>query len=83
MWYEVKNNNIYFDCKSHDESLESMKKWYPYNKGGIFRKWYGNNDYVVNWFHDGEEIKNIRDEKGRIASRPQNLNYFFKEFFTT
>ena len=79
LWYEVKNNNIYFDCKSHDESLESMKKWYPYNKGGIFRKWYGNNDYVVNWFHDGEEIKNIRDEKGRIASRPQNLNYFFKE----
>ena len=61
------------------EALESKKKWFPYNKGGEFRKWYGNQEYLVNWENDGYEIKNFYDEKGKLRSRPQNTEYYFKE----
>ena len=54
-------------------------KWFPMTKGGDFRRWYGNNEYVVNWEDDGFEIKNFRDEKGKQRSRPQNTQYYFKE----
>lgn len=54
-------------------------KWFPYNKGGEFRKWYGNNDYVVNWENDGFEIKHFTDDRGKLRSRPQNLQYYFRE----
>lgn len=55
-WYEVDYNNICFDCKSHEESIRRNEKWYPYNKGGGTRKWYGYRTKVVNWKHGGEEI---------------------------
>ena len=58
---------------------KSKSKWYPLNKGGQFRKWYGNQEYVVNWEDDGIEIKNFKDINGRILSRPQNLEYNQKE----
>ena len=61
------------------EALESKKKWFPCNKGGEFRKWYGNQEYLVNWENDGYEIKNFYDEKGKLRSRPQNTEYYFKE----
>ena len=61
------------------EALESKKKWFPYNKGGEFRKWYGNQEYLVNWENDGYEIKNFYDGKGKLRSRPQNTEYYFKE----
>lgn len=54
-------------------------RWFPYNKGGDFRKWYGNNDYVVNWENDGYEIRNFKDKNGKLRSRPQNTQYYFKE----
>ena len=57
LWFEEDINNIKFDCLSLEEAKESTQKWYPYNKGGDFRKWYGNNAYVVNWLNDGAEIK--------------------------
>ena len=74
LWYEI--NFDKFDCIYHS------KKWVPYDKGGNYRKWYGNVEYVVNWENDGFEIKNIRDEKGKLRSRPQNLQYFFRESLT-
>ena len=52
-WYEIQKNKICFSANSIQESIDSRKKWFPYNKGGEFRKWYGNNDYVVNWENDG------------------------------
>ncbi|MBZ3793701.1 restriction endonuclease subunit M, partial [Lacticaseibacillus rhamnosus] len=52
-WFEVNVHNISFNTKSTAESLRSIKKWFPYNKGGSYRKWYGNFDYIVNWQHDG------------------------------
>ena len=54
-------------------------KWYPCNKGGIFRKWWGNQEKIINWENDGEEIRNFKDKNGRLRSRPQNLNYQFIE----
>src|SRR5699024_10234593 len=57
-------------------------KWVPYNKGGKRRQWYGNYDYIVNWENDGKEIRNFTDSNGKLRSRPQNTNYYFKEAIT-
>lgn len=78
-WYEVNYNDIKFDAINKEDALKSNKKWFPYNKGGAYRKWYGNNDYVVNWSNDGKEIKEFKDSNGKLKSRPQNLEYYFKE----
>lgn len=56
-WTEVSRARIGIGIRSRQEQISSGAKWIPYNKGGEFRKWFGNNDYVVNWLHDGEEIK--------------------------
>lgn len=81
-WYEVDINNIGFHYKNRLEAKSSEKKWFPYNKGGEFRKWYGNNYYVVNWYDDGNEIRNFKDENGKLRSRPQNMDCYFKECVT-
>lgn len=81
LWYEVCDGRIGFDCTSIAESLKTKKKWFPYNKGGDYRKWYGNQEYVVNWENDGYEIRNFF-ENGKIRSRPQNTQYFFRESIT-
>lgn len=78
-WYEIDADKIMFHAKSCEEAKESGKKWFPYNKGGEFRKWYGNNDFVVNWENDGYEIKHFADEKGKIRSYTRNPQYYFRE----
>ena len=79
-WYEVSKRKIGIGIRSIEESISSGYKWYPYNKGGSNRKWYGNNDLVVNWYNDGTEIRNLKDKKtGRIRSHNYNLEYSFKE----
>jgi hypothetical protein len=55
-WFEVPLNQIGFDCQSRQEATLSGKKWFPYNKGGRFRQWYGNHHYVINFENDGEEL---------------------------
>ena len=57
-------------------------KWYPYCKGGGYRKWYGFMERVVNWGNDGDVLRNLRDDRGKIKSRPQNTKYYFKEGLT-
>lgn len=81
-WFEVGINNISFNSHNIQESVESKKKWFPLNKGGAYRKWYGNYDYVVNWENDGYEIRHFIDNKGKLRSRPQNTEYYFKEALT-
>lgn len=71
LWHEVSSSDIAF-FRSSD------KKWHPINKGGSFRRWYGNRDHVVLWENDGEAIKNYRSGAGKLLSRPQNLEYNFK-----
>ena len=57
LWYEVSKSNTFWNCISLEDAKNSNLRWFPYNKGGEARKWYGNNEYVINWFNDGEEIK--------------------------
>lgn len=78
-WFEVNNIKILFNLKDRSENLLFHKKWFPYNKGGEFRRWYGNNEFVVNWENDGYEIRNFKDEGGKLRSRPQNLGFYFKQ----
>ncbi|HIF9499053.1 TPA: BREX-1 system adenine-specific DNA-methyltransferase PglX [Photobacterium damselae] len=51
MWHEVSQSKV------SGNSLNSKPKWFPYSKGGEFRRWYGNNEYFVNWEDNGFEIK--------------------------
>ena len=78
-WNEVSFNKIGFGFNSRREAANSGLKWFPCNKGGGFRRWYGNNDYIVNWKNDGEEIRNNCDENGKQKSRPQNVEFYFKQ----
>ncbi|MBR5419730.1 MAG: Eco57I restriction-modification methylase domain-containing protein, partial [Lachnospiraceae bacterium] len=57
LWHEVDFCSIAFGMKDTRQAASSGRKWFPYNKGGDFRKWYGNNDYVVDYENDGESIK--------------------------
>ena len=56
-WPEVSVNRIGWGLHSTEEACKSQKKWFPFNKGGTYRKWYGNQDLVVNYENDGFEIK--------------------------
>ena len=76
-WFEINYKRICFNASSTQESIKASAKWFPYNKGGAKRRWYGNQGSVVDWFNDGEKIKNNFDEKGNLRSRPQNTNYYF------
>ncbi|ALJ23837.1 restriction endonuclease subunit M [Lactobacillus gallinarum] len=81
-WFEVGIDNISFNSHSIKDSVESGKKWFPYNKGGSYRKWYGNYDYVVNWQNDGYEIRYFADDKGKIRSVIRNPQFYFKKAVT-
>ena len=76
LWNEVSINKVSFHTHSHEDAATAREKWFPYNKGGDFRKWYGNNEFVVNWEHDGAELKQF---KGSVLRNP---SYYFKECFS-
>ena len=67
-WFEPSSGRIGFGYKSSESAKNSCFKWFPYNKGGKFRKWYGNQDFVVNWENDGQEIRNF---KGSVIRNPK------------
>ena len=75
-------NDIGFNFKDRNEAMLSHKKWFPYNNGGNYRKWYGNNEAVVNWKNDGEDIRNyklaIREKKPGFNVGIAALNDIFK-----
>jgi len=81
-WQEVSFNSILFGCISRDDAINSKITWFPYEKGGPFRKWFGNHDFIVNWRNDGEEIRNFGAESGKVRSHNYNLEYIFKEGLT-
>lgn len=82
MWFEPHFEDIGFNMKNRDEAKASLLKWFPYNKGGSYRKWYGNYDYVVNWQDDGNAIRHFTDAKGKVRSVVRNPNFYFKEGVT-
>lgn len=80
LWEEVNSEHIAFGCTTSFEAQKTNRRWFPYAKGGDFRKWYGNSWYVVDWQDDGWRIRNFKDEKtGRIRSHNYNLEYIFRE----
>lgn len=81
-WWETGLYNTCFDATSREAALASSCKWFPCNKGGGFRKWYGNNVFVVNWEDDGSDIRSYADLNGKLLSRPQNMQYYFQEGMT-
>jgi type II restriction/modification system DNA methylase subunit YeeA len=74
-WHEVASHDTYLV----GEVNKGSAKWFPCTKGGGYRKWYGNHDYVLNWKNDGEEIRNFKSPDGTLRSRPQNIDRFFCE----
>ncbi|MGU8130603.1 BREX-1 system adenine-specific DNA-methyltransferase PglX [Clostridium perfringens] len=83
-WSEVSIDNIRFGADK-TELLDMKEKWIPYNKGGEYRKWYGNYEFVVNWHKDGEEIKEyaVERNKGKHWSRYiQNIGHLCCEGIT-
>jgi hypothetical protein len=82
-WPEVSIQSVGFNICSNQVSVSLGKKWFPCNKGGDFRKWYGNNENLVNWLNDGEDVKSLTDsETGRIRSHNYNGDFGFQESVT-
>lgn len=81
-WYEPSYDSIGFGICSNEESIISKKKWFPTQKGGDFRKWYGNLEYVVNWENDGYEMKYNNYLGNRVRSHNYNGEYGFKKAIT-
>ena len=79
LWFEVSQSRIGFGFENAASAARSQKKWFPCNKGGSFRRWYGNQEFLVNWENDGFEIKNFKDSKGKLLSRPQNTKFYFMD----
>lgn len=68
LWFELSYSRIGFGCENAALAARSQKKWFPYNKGGGSRRWYGQQEYVINWLNDGKEVKN---NKGAVIRNPQ------------
>lgn len=77
LWFEPNYSRIGFGCENAALAARSQKKWFPYNKGGGQRRWYGNQESVVNWENDGYEIKNFMDNKGKQRSVIRNPERYF------
>ncbi len=82
LWHEVKYNAINFNATSLDTAIESRKKWFPESKGGAYRKWFGNYDFIVNWQDNGEEVRNFTWPNGKRRSVVRNSQYYFKKALT-
>ena len=75
-WQEVDWNTVGLNYSSRELAKESFKKWFPTNKGGSYRKWYGNNIYLANWKNDGSEMRAF---SGSVIRNPQ---YYFRQGIT-
>lgn len=82
LWQEVSFERIGYNIQSNQESLESGYKWFPAQKGGEFRRWYGNLAYIVNWENDGYEMKYDNYMGTRVRSHNYNGEYGFKKAIT-
>ena len=81
-WHEVSFPRIGFHYRDTAETTDKRYQWIPCNSGGEYRKWSFNNEVIVNWYNDGEAIRNYRNASGKIASAVRNTPYYFKEGLT-
>lgn len=73
LWSEVSQNRIGFGCENAAVAAHSQKKWFPHNKGGSFRRWHGNQEFIINWEKDGKELRTF---KGAVIRNP---SFYFKQ----
>ena len=81
-WHEQDESNFALNISSRHDAQLSQAKWFPYQKGGTFRKWYGNHDSVINWYNDGFELLNMKGNGYKVGSTNHNLDYIFKQAIT-
>ena len=78
-WHEILFEKLGLDCENAEEALSKKKKWFPYNKGGEFRKWYGNIDYTINYENDGFEVKEYATSLYKTPTRTiKSMSEYFK-----
>ena len=76
LWWEIDNTSLNLCARDWKNAVTSKAKWFPYNKGGEYRKWYGNNDYIVNWENQGDEIFNhAKADKRNVQDYPLELKF--------
>lgn len=86
-WSEVTFSDIGFGCASNEAAKASGRRWFPYLKGGDFRKWYGNQSEIVNWGNDGADIKKYVANKypylnGNIDYVVKDRGYYFRRLIS-
>ena len=82
LWFEIDKNDSCFNRQNNDET-EYTQKWFPYSKGGEYRKWFGNVSYVINWLDNGKEVKKLAsDLYGSYTRTCKNSQHFFREAIT-
>ncbi len=81
-WFEVSSENIFFNAHSNEEATKSSARWFPYNKGGSYRKWSGNYDFVVDWKNNGVAIRNFTRGTTQIKSRVMSSDTYFHSAIT-
>ena len=77
-WFEVSANRSYFKASDRSDAIASKAKWFPYNKGGEFRRWWGNQNLVVNWVDDGAEYYQYIDAHPGCGTRVQGVESYFR-----
>ena len=79
-WYEIAVDKMFCNAQNREDAKKSGCKWFPYNKGGEYRKWYGNNEYLINWENDGAAIKKYLI--GKNPNIPRGESLYFKSCFS-
>ena len=77
-WQEVSIGLVGWSCETRDEARISGRRWFPYQKGGKFRKWAGNRAWIVNWEEDGLRLRTTKDSQGKIPAHAFNEEYIFR-----
>ena len=76
LWWEISNKRMNCTANNYVEAIKSKAKWFPYNKGGEYRKWYGNNEWVVNWEDGGKlVIGNAKIEGRHVQDYPDEMKF--------
>ena len=79
LWYEIAENKMCLNAANEIVAEQSGKKWFPYNKGGEYRKWYGNNDFLINWEYNGQEVKALATKLYKTVTRTiKNMQFYFQ-----
>lgn len=77
-YHEINFHDIGFNFTNRNDASKSNRKWFPYQKGGPYKKWYGNLEYVVDFKNDGEKLRTTKNSKGKVPAHAFNDKYIFK-----